>query len=174
MSHSNFIRKRRQFLIDNHRSKLQEKHTKLLSHCRNDLIVDPILRIPMTRSERSRCVRWRLGWLPLGKPQACPFHPNEFFSRQHSFSCLDMHKRLQMSKSIDDPLSYLLNLLPSTFLTRKARKSIDAWLIRWTSICAILLEMDYLAHVQFPEASNQLGEPFVKRLRYIQQKFSDS
>ena len=79
MSHSNFIRKRRQFLIDNHRSKLQEKHTKLLSHCRNDLIVDPILRIPMTRSERSRCERWRLGWLPLGKPQACPFHPNELF-----------------------------------------------------------------------------------------------
>ncbi|KAG1543416.1 hypothetical protein G6F49_011353 [Rhizopus delemar] len=129
---------------------LQEKHAKLLSHCRNDLIVDPILRIPMTRSERSRCVRWRLGWLPL-----------------------DMHNRLQMPKSIDDPLSYLLNLLPSTFFTKKARRSIDAWLIRLPSICAILLEMDYLAHSQFPEASNHLGEPFVKRLHYIQQKFSD-
>ncbi|KAG1210140.1 hypothetical protein G6F69_005755 [Rhizopus microsporus] len=100
------------FLIDNHRSKLQEKHTKLLSHCRNDLIVDPILRIPMTRSERSRCVRWRLGWLPL-----------------------DMHNRLQMPKSIDDPLSYLLNLLPPTFHTRKVRKSIDSWIIRWPSMC---------------------------------------
>ncbi|RCH79140.1 hypothetical protein CU097_002178 [Rhizopus azygosporus] len=55
---SNFIRKRRQFLIDNYHAKLQEKHAKLLSYCRNDLIVDPILRIPMTRSERSRCVRW--------------------------------------------------------------------------------------------------------------------
>ncbi|ORE17713.1 hypothetical protein BCV71DRAFT_249780 [Rhizopus microsporus] len=107
------------FLIDNHRSKLQEKHTKLLFHCRNDLIVDPILRISMTRSEWSRCVRWRLGWLHLGKPQACSFHPNELFSRQHSFSCLDMHNRLQMPKSIDDPLSYLLNLLPPTFHTRK-------------------------------------------------------
>ncbi|ORE07971.1 hypothetical protein BCV72DRAFT_325051, partial [Rhizopus microsporus var. microsporus] len=147
MSHSSFIRKRRQLLIDNHRSKLQEKHSKLLSHSRNDLIVDPILRIPMTRSERSRC---------------------------HSFSCLDMHNRLQMPKSIDDPLSYLLNLLPPTFLTKKTRKSIDAWLISWPSICAILLEMDYLAHLQVPETSNYLGEPFVKRLRYIQQKFSDS
>ena len=174
MSHSNFTRKRRQFLIDNYRSKLQEEHSKLLSYYRNDLTVDPILRIPMTRSERSRCVRWRLGWLPLGKPQACPFHPNELFSRQHSFSCLDMHKRLQMPKSIDDPLSYLLNLLPPTLHTRKVRKSIDSWIIRWPSICAILLEMDYLAHSQFPEASNHLGEPFVKRLRYIQQKFSDS
>ncbi|PHZ12372.1 uncharacterized protein RHIMIDRAFT_238182 [Rhizopus microsporus ATCC 52813] len=105
MSYSNFIRKRRQLLIDNHRSKLQEKHSKRLSHCHNDLIVGPILRIPMTRSERPRCVRWRLGWLPLGKLHACPFHPNELFSRQRSFSCLDMHNRLQMSKSIDDSLS---------------------------------------------------------------------
>ena len=135
VSRSNFIRKRRQFLIDNHRSKLQEKHTKLLFHCRNDLIVDPILRISMTRSEWSRCVRWRLGWLHLGKPQACSFHPNELFSRQHSFSCLDMHNRLQMPKSIDDPLSYLLNLLPPTFHTRKVRKSIDSWIIRWPSMC---------------------------------------
>ncbi|CEI87972.1 hypothetical protein RMCBS344292_02377 [Rhizopus microsporus] len=97
-----------------------------------------------------------------------------FFHVSIVFSCLDMHNRLQMLKSIADPLSYLLNLLPPTFLTRKARKSIDAWLIRWPSICAMLLEMDYLAHAQFLEASNQLGEPFVKRLRYIQQKFSDS
>ncbi|CEG84183.1 hypothetical protein RMATCC62417_18026 [Rhizopus microsporus] len=78
-----------------------------------------------------------------------------------------MHSRLQLPKSIDDPLSYLLNLLPPTLLTKKARKSIDAWLIRWSTICAILLEMDYLAHSQFPEASNHFGEPFVKRLHYI-------
>ncbi|KAG1180466.1 hypothetical protein G6F70_004106 [Rhizopus microsporus] len=151
MSHSNFIRKRRQFLIDNYRAKLQEKHSKLLSHCRNNLIDDPILRILITRSERSRCMRWRLGWLPL-----------------------DMHNRLQMPKSIDDPLSYLLNLLPPTLLTKKARKSIDAWLIRLPPICTVLLEMDYLAHALFPESSNHLGEPFVERLRYIQQTFSNS
>ncbi|ORE21778.1 hypothetical protein BCV71DRAFT_273911, partial [Rhizopus microsporus] len=81
---------------------------------------------------------------------------------------------LQLPKSIDDLLSYLLNLLPPTLLIKKARKSIDVWLIRWPSICAILLEIDNLAHAQFPEASNHLGEPFVKRLCYIQQKFSDS
>ncbi|CEG81727.1 hypothetical protein RMATCC62417_15892 [Rhizopus microsporus] len=85
-----------------------------------------------------------------------------------------MHNRLQLSKSVDDPLSYLLNLLPPTLLTKKTRKSINAWLIRWPTICAILLEMDYLAHSQFPEASNHLGEPSVKHFRYIQQKFSDS
>ena len=85
-----------------------------------------------------------------------------------------MHNRLQMPKSIDNPLSYLLNLLPPTLFTKKARKSIDVWLICWPSICAILLEMNYLVHAQFPEDSNHLGEPFVKRLCYIQQKFSNS
>ena len=85
-----------------------------------------------------------------------------------------MHNRLQMPKSIDDPLSYLLNLLPPTLLTKKARKSIDAWLIRLPPICTVLLEMDYLAHALFPESSNHLGEPFVERLRYIQQTFSNS
>ncbi|KAI7905353.1 uncharacterized protein BX663DRAFT_469294 [Cokeromyces recurvatus] len=94
-SDKDFSRKRKGFLLDNYHSKLQ-KHSKLLSHCRNNLIVDPILTIPMTRSERFRCVRWRLGWLPLGKPKACPFHPNELFTRSHSFSCLHMHNRLQI------------------------------------------------------------------------------
>ncbi|KAI7903811.1 uncharacterized protein BX663DRAFT_424037, partial [Cokeromyces recurvatus] len=56
-SHKDFSRKRRQFLLDSYHSKLQEKHSKLLSHCRDNLIIDPILTIPMTRSERFRCVR---------------------------------------------------------------------------------------------------------------------
>lgn len=38
--------------------------TKFLSLCRPKVAVDPILWLPMTREERSRCVRWRLGWLP--------------------------------------------------------------------------------------------------------------
>ncbi|KAI7899747.1 uncharacterized protein BX663DRAFT_440663, partial [Cokeromyces recurvatus] len=112
---------------------------------------------------------WRLGWLPLGKPQAWPLpsNPNELFTRSHSFSCLHMHNRLQMPKSIEDPLSYLLNLLPSTFLAKEVRKSIDAWLIRWPSICAILLKMDYLAHSQIPEPSDH-------HLLSIQKRISDS
>ncbi len=85
-----------------------------------------------------------------------------------------MHNRLQMPKSIEDPLSYLLNLLPSTFHTKKVKKSIDAWLIRWPSICAILFEMDYLAHSQIPEPSDHLGEPFANHLLSIQQRISDS
>ncbi|CEP13597.1 hypothetical protein [Parasitella parasitica] len=173
ISTAQFKQLRRRFLIKCHQLKLQEKHIKLLSHCRNDLIVDPILKIPMTKSERSRCVRWRLGWLPLGKPQVCPFHPNTLFSRSHSFSCLNMHNRLQMPKSIEDPLSYLLNCLPPTFLTKKARSSIDIWLIRWPTICAILLEMDYLAHSHVPDPSDHFGEPFIKHLLHLKHQFSD-
>ncbi|KAI7898440.1 uncharacterized protein BX663DRAFT_257954 [Cokeromyces recurvatus] len=70
-------------------------------------------------------------------------------------------------KSIENSPSCPLNLLPSTFLTKKVRKSIDDWLIRWPSICAILLEMDYLAHSQIPEPSDH-------HLLSIQQRFSDN
>lgn len=132
--------------VSNWQSSIQEKHSKVLSWCRNEPIIDPILRLHMTRSKRSRCIRWRLGCLPHGKPQVWPFHPNKLFTRIHSLSCLNIHNRLQMPKSIDDPLSYLLNLLPTTLLTKKAKKLIDGWLICWPSICAILPEIDYMAH----------------------------
>ncbi|KAI7904156.1 uncharacterized protein BX663DRAFT_432255, partial [Cokeromyces recurvatus] len=56
-SHMDFSGKQRRFLLDSYHSKLQEKYSKLLSNCRNNLIVDPILTIPMTRRERFRCVR---------------------------------------------------------------------------------------------------------------------
>ncbi|KAI7905329.1 uncharacterized protein BX663DRAFT_585824, partial [Cokeromyces recurvatus] len=121
-------------------SKLQEKHSKLLSHCRNNLIVDPILTIPMTRRERFRCVRWRLGWLPLGKPKpALSIQMNSSHTHAHIvFLVCICITAFRCPKSIEDPLSYLLNLLTSTSLTKKVRKSIDAWLIRWPSLCAIL------------------------------------
>ncbi|KAI7899160.1 uncharacterized protein BX663DRAFT_459100 [Cokeromyces recurvatus] len=86
----------------------------------------------MTRSERFRCVRWRLGWLPL------------------VFLVYICITAFRYPKSIEDPLSYLLNLSPSTFHTKKVKKLIDAWLIHWPSICAILLEMNYLASLPNP------------------------
>ncbi|KAI7906858.1 uncharacterized protein BX663DRAFT_426444, partial [Cokeromyces recurvatus] len=83
-------------------------------------------------------------------PQTCPFHPNELFTCSHSiFGCICI-TAFRCPKSIEDPLSYLLNILPSTFHTKKMRKSIDVWLIRWPSLCAILLEMDYLASLPNP------------------------
>ncbi|KAI7903417.1 uncharacterized protein BX663DRAFT_560913 [Cokeromyces recurvatus] len=44
----------------------------------------------------------------------------------------------------------------------------------WPSICAILFEMDYLAHSQIPEPSDHLGEHFVNHLLSIQKRISDN
>ena len=95
----------------------------------------------MTRIERDRCLRWRFGWLPLGKPQPCPFHPSELFNKRHSIQCLQMHTRLFLPQTIEDPLSFLPNKLPQK--TKKIPElSITAWLIRWPVICSILYEMN--------------------------------
>ncbi|KAI7901648.1 uncharacterized protein BX663DRAFT_571571 [Cokeromyces recurvatus] len=75
----------------------------------------------MTRGERFRCVRWRLGWLPF------------------VFLVCICITAFKCPRSIEDSLSYFLNLLPSIFHTKKVRKSIDVWLIRRPSICVILL-----------------------------------
>ena len=44
---------------------------KLLSCCLPKLGVDPIMWVPMSNKERSRCIRWRLGWLPGGRFKSC-------------------------------------------------------------------------------------------------------
>lgn len=66
----------------------------------------------MTHIERSRLIRWRLGWLPGGQPKPCIYHPSELLTQKHAIRCLHMHRRLQMPHSIADPLSFLLNQLP--------------------------------------------------------------
>ena len=117
----------------------------------------------MTRIERDRCLRWRFGWLPLGKLQPCPFHPSELFNKRHSIQCLQMYTRLFLPQTIEDPLSFLLNKIPQK--TKKIPKlSITAWLIRWPVICSILHEMDYLAHKQLPVPVHNPGNLFIQQL----------
>ncbi|KAI7904435.1 uncharacterized protein BX663DRAFT_530474 [Cokeromyces recurvatus] len=71
------FRKHRQEFLEESFQKLREgTRSVLLSACRPNLIIDPILWLPMTHSERSRTIRWRLGWLPRGIPKACPYHPH--------------------------------------------------------------------------------------------------
>ncbi|ORE02422.1 hypothetical protein BCV72DRAFT_258311 [Rhizopus microsporus var. microsporus] len=48
---------------------------------------------PMSKPERCHCMRWRLGWLP-------------------AINCLDMYRHLLMPKTIRDPSSFRLNMLP--------------------------------------------------------------
>ncbi|KAI7898615.1 uncharacterized protein BX663DRAFT_442743, partial [Cokeromyces recurvatus] len=47
-----------------------------------------------------------------------------------------------------DPLSFLLNLLP----TKKPSTTRVAvpWMVRWPTICTILHEMDYIFHGKLP------------------------
>ncbi|KAG1145170.1 hypothetical protein G6F38_005830 [Rhizopus arrhizus] len=101
------------FRLENLQKQRDATNSVLISACRPTLSVDPILWLPMSPAERSRLVRWRLGWLPGGVPKPCIYHPNDLFTRSHSIRCLHMHRRLQMPLTEPDPLSFLLNKLPT-------------------------------------------------------------
>ncbi|KAG1492508.1 hypothetical protein G6F52_012746 [Rhizopus delemar] len=103
---------KRRFLQQNLEIRQQCRTSKQLSHCRRSISIDPILWLPMSKSERSRCIRRRLGWLLGGKPRPCPKHPTQQLSKNHAINCLDMHRRLFMPETVQDPLSFLLNMLP--------------------------------------------------------------
>ncbi|KAG1057486.1 hypothetical protein G6F43_000685 [Rhizopus delemar] len=90
---------------------IQGKKSRLLSSCRPAITLDPISWLPMTHEERSRCIRWRLGWLPGGALKPYPYHPNNNLSRRHAISCLNMHRRLCMPETIAGPISFFLNML---------------------------------------------------------------
>lgn len=170
LSPTTFKSKRSEFLKDSYNTKLHEKHSKLLACCRPELTIDPILWLPTTCVEKERCLRWWLGWLPLGRPQPCPFHPFEMFNKRHIIQCLQMHNRLFLPQTIEDPLSFLLNKLPRK-TKRIPKLSIAAWLICWPAICSILHEMDYLAHNQIPVPAQNPGNFFVQQFSSIAYKF---
>ncbi|KAI9481362.1 MAG: hypothetical protein EXX96DRAFT_566416 [Benjaminiella poitrasii] len=48
----------------------------------------------MSYIERSRTLRWRLGWLPGDRLQPCLYYPNAHFSRSHTIHCLHIHPHI--------------------------------------------------------------------------------
>ncbi|CEP10834.1 hypothetical protein [Parasitella parasitica] len=50
-----------QLLEDSYEALCAGPSWKLISTCRPEIIVDPILLLPMTNIERSQVLRWRLG-----------------------------------------------------------------------------------------------------------------
>jgi hypothetical protein len=62
-----------QIVLAHRQTSLTLRRTKkvLLRGCRQEIGIDPILLIPATRRERSRLIRWRIGWLS-GQPRRCP------------------------------------------------------------------------------------------------------
>ena len=137
-----------------------EHDSQPISVYRSSLCIDLLLWLPMTHIERSRCIRWRLGWLPGGKPKECILHPGQHWSRRHLFECLHVHDRLFLPSTIDDPISFLLNLLP----LRKPRRpeSYASWVVRWPLLCQILHELDHFFHDEFPPPIDDPGQKMLK------------
>ncbi|KAI7858118.1 hypothetical protein BDC45DRAFT_412646, partial [Circinella umbellata] len=116
-----------------------------LAACRPKLVIDPILWLPMSRKERSRCIRWRLGWLPGGKVKSCKTCGFANFHKKHALSCLNVHDRLNIQDhNITDPISHLLNQLPQSKPT--SLKKIEFWKRKWPTICALLAMIDAHQH----------------------------
>ncbi|KAG0805919.1 hypothetical protein G6F16_012368 [Rhizopus arrhizus] len=152
------------YLEDNLDTRRSTSNSVLFSVCRPNLGLDPILWLPMTYAERSRVIRWLLGWLPGGIPQPCIYHPNVTLTRSRTIKCLYMHRRLQMSRTEADLLSFLLNQLPNKckkLMSPNANSTNSAWTVRWPAICQILFELDYMHHGKLPPESPPLGTKLV-------------
>ncbi|CEP10074.1 hypothetical protein [Parasitella parasitica] len=145
---------RNQFLSDHFQDSYANSNSILLSFTRPTTQVDPILWLPMTCSERSRVLRWRLGWLPGGKPKECILHPGHNWSRRHVYECLSVHDRLYLPRSIEDPISFLLNLLP---LHKLRPTDHHNWVVQWPILCTILHELDYYFHDECPPPPEDPG-----------------
>ena len=142
---------------DNLNNKRSTHAFVLLMHYRQLSLLALSYWLPMSKSEKSRCICWRLGWLPGGRHKTCPQHPDQPFTKTYTIHCLQMHRRLMMPQTISNSLSFFLDMLP----TRKPRSpnTILSWSIRWPTICRVLYEFDYLYHVNFlPTPPTRLGQ----------------
>ncbi|SAL96426.1 hypothetical protein [Absidia glauca] len=120
--------------------------------------IDPLLKIPMTKKHRSRCIRWRLGWLTGGSRKPCTCQAP--ISKTHIISCHHHHARLSINSSLtSDPLSYILNRLPHHPPASSSTRA--RWLRSWSTIKAILLELEYLQHPQHQETAEPDDDPFI-------------
>ncbi|EIE82274.1 hypothetical protein RO3G_06979 [Rhizopus delemar RA 99-880] len=130
-------------------------HSNLLSLCHPSLYLDLILWLSRFYSEISRCIRWRLDWLPGSHPKPCPKHPDSSLSKKHAIQYLGMLQMLQVPITIENPSPFLLNLLP----TRKPRsfRSASPCFSHWSTICLILFELNHLHHQKIVSLTSSLS-----------------
>ncbi|KAG2191937.1 hypothetical protein INT47_012020 [Mucor saturninus] len=123
---------------------------KMIQGCRSDLKLDPILTIPMTRKERRRILRWRMNWLPGGKPNC---HCGGQMSRNHLFVCPAIPEAYWENirrgfhndiNPIDAILKSLLTNKPKS-ITEK-QNLIIKWQPLWTDLLNILFLVDQICH----------------------------
>ncbi|KAI8090172.1 uncharacterized protein B0P05DRAFT_464259, partial [Gilbertella persicaria] len=83
-------------------------------------------------------------------------------SHSHAINCLSIHVMLNQPTTVSDPLSHLLNRLPT--IPPKNNRSILYWSVKWTSIHALLSQVDtiQLANIEplIMTLTNQLS-PFL-------------
>ncbi|KAI8373898.1 hypothetical protein BD560DRAFT_466418 [Blakeslea trispora] len=66
----------------------------------------------MIHQEWSSLIQRCLDWLPYGRPSPCPFlHFDQPFNRAHAIDCLQIYNRLKIPLPVEDPLSFLLDIL---------------------------------------------------------------
>jgi hypothetical protein len=120
----------------------------LLSACRPCIGVDPLLYLPMSVWERSRLLRWKMGWLP-GRPIACRCG-HAHASRRHLVECLSVTSRLGVPLDAKpNPLDFVLNQLPKLKHTpssfdQRHKQSLTRWSSWWPTVCAIFVEIDQI------------------------------
>ncbi|KAI7864460.1 uncharacterized protein EV154DRAFT_397425, partial [Mucor mucedo] len=128
----------------------------LLGKCRPIIGNDPIMYIPMTIFERSRLIRWRMGWLP-GKPKPCTNcnRINALTTRSHVNECLQIDANLNMY------IDSFLNKLPSTPPKSSAYKFFLK--TRWIVLSDFLFQLESIClppdEIINPDSSN--NQPFI-------------
>ena len=112
----------------------------LIRGCRPSLGVDPVLFVPCNRTERSRLVRWRLGWLP-GRPEPCVCN-RDTTSRNHFIDCdavpFSYWMDLPPCPHDQHPIDFAITSLPSS---RSA--ACPLW---WPALLAILRCIEMACH----------------------------
>lgn len=151
----------------------QDKGGVLISAYRDHLGGDPILWLPMTSRERSRLIRWRMGWLP-GKPQPCKNCNVHRTSRHHLIDCYNAADKLGVRADIKpNPIDYVLNTLPRKQPPPRAHSApfserYKFWSVLWPAIAALMLDFDSICQPDqdFSAAKDDpaLGQQFLQWL----------
>ncbi|KAI8096035.1 hypothetical protein BDF21DRAFT_314635, partial [Thamnidium elegans] len=139
---------------------LQSKQT-YLGLCNSELRNDPVMFIPMSNYERSRVLRWKMGWLP-GKPQVCRnCNSNNRTTRTHLTTCLRIHNKLNMSIIYISPIDEVLNHLPRYTITNNWKK--NYWRRVWPIVCELLFKIEQLCLPAEEEVNTDplFGDPFL-------------
>ncbi|KAI7887823.1 uncharacterized protein EV154DRAFT_426813 [Mucor mucedo] len=114
--------------------------------CRSNIANDPIMYLPMHNFERSRIIRWRMGWLP-GRPTTCKNCDttlNNNTTRNHLTQCLKLHQILQVPIIVTSPIDYILNQLPTKQTSNRIKQ--NYFIQKWIQITKIFNKIETLCH----------------------------